>query len=207
MLRPEYPRPQFQRDAFLNLNGTWRFAFDFTKCGKGKHWESGKEAFPEKIEVPFCPESSLSGIGYKNFIDSCWYRRKVTVTEADLSGIVRLHFGAVDYKATLFVNGKKIGTHTGGYVSFYFDIQDALTVGENRIALHVEDDTRSPLIPSGKQSTATSPTAASTRARRASGRRYGSRECRRYVSRVRNTTPILKTERSPFRPRLSERAR
>ena len=153
MFRTEHPKPQWRRESFENLNGPWDFTFDFGGAGEKLGLQNADAVYDKTIEVPFCPESSLSGIGYTNFIDSCWYRRTITVTEAELSGIVRLHFGAVDYKATLFVNGKRIGTHTGGYVSFYFDIQDALTVGENRIVLHAEDDTRSPLIPSGKQST------------------------------------------------------
>ena len=152
MYRQEHPKPQWQRKSYRNLNGAWDFTFDFGAAGEKLGLAQPDAVYDKTIEVPFCPESDLSGIGYKNFIDSCWYRRTLVVTEEELSGIVRLHFGAVDYKATLYVNGQKIGTHKGGYVSFFFDIQDVLTVGENRIALHVEDNTRDPLIPSGKQS-------------------------------------------------------
>ena len=111
---------------------------------------SRKQTFQKKIQVPFCPESKLSGIGYTDFMNSVWYRREIEITEAQLSNLVILHCGAADYFTTIYVNGQKCGTHKGGYVSFSVDITRYLFAGKNVITIHVEDDTRSRLIPSGK---------------------------------------------------------
>ena len=148
--RTEYPRPQFVRDAWANLNGEWEFHKDFSVSGLDlKYWNT--EKFDEVINVPFCPESDLSGIGYKDFIPSVWYAKNIEVTKEQLSGRVILHFGACDYLTTVFVNGKKAGTHKGGYTSFEFDITDLLTEGTNRIVVNAFDDVRSGKQPAGKQ--------------------------------------------------------
>ncbi len=148
--RPEHPKPQFERQNWLNLNGEWQFEMDNSKSGvERKLYEKGV-SLSDKITVPFCPESTLSGIGHTDFMYGVWYKKIITLNE--LSGRTVLHFGAVDYKCTAFVNGIEVGTHKGGYVSFSFDITDALTVGDNEIAVYAEDDTRDRLIPSGKQS-------------------------------------------------------
>lgn len=149
--RKEFPFPQFQRENWVNLNGEWDFEFDFDKTGIKKNYQNKKE-FSEKITVPFCPESELSGIAYKDFIKACWYHRTIEITPDRLDGRVFIHFGAVDYEATLFVNGKKVGSHKGGYVSFSFDITNHLVSGENHLVLYVLDDTKSPVQPTGKQS-------------------------------------------------------
>lgn len=149
--RPEHPNPQFQREHWQNLNGEWDFAFDFGNSGL----EAGileKQDWQQKILVPFCPESPLSGIGYTDFIPAVWYRRMIAITPEQLIGRVLLHFGGVDYVAHLFVNGKPAGYHKGGYSSFQFDITDYLTAGENVICVNAVDDTRNPLQPTGKQS-------------------------------------------------------
>ncbi len=149
--RPEYPRPQFVRDAWDNLNGEWEFYNDLSASGLDRElWNC--EKFDGTINVPFCPESDLSGVGYKDFMPSVWYAKNITVTEEQLRGRVLIHFGACDYLTTLFVNGKKAGTHKGGYTSFEFDITDRLTVGENRIIVNALDDVRTGKQPSGKQS-------------------------------------------------------
>ena len=136
--RPEHPNPQWKRDNWLNLNGPWEFGFS--------------EAFGRVIIVPFCPESALSGIGHKDFMAEVWYRRTVEIAPEQLEGRAALHFGAADYETTVFVNGREAGTHRGGYTSFSFDITACLKPGENVIAVRCLDDTRDPMIASGKQS-------------------------------------------------------
>lgn len=150
--RPEHPRPQFVRENWKNLNGAWDFAFDFNVSKKEEGWANKCGcAYDQKIKVPFCPESVLSGIGYTNFIPAVWYHRTVSVTEAELSGRVLLHFGAVDYHAEVYVNGELAGTHDGGYVGFAFDITALLKAGDNHITVYAVDDRRSGKQPSGKQ--------------------------------------------------------
>ena len=149
--RHEHPDPQFERASWLNLNGEWDFEFDF---GNSKR-ESGiidRKDWETKIVVPFCPESKLSGIEHTDFIPAVWYRRTVSITAEQLKGNILLHFGAVDYETTVYVNGKKAGYHKGGYASFKFDITELLTEGENTIIVNAVDDVRNPLVPRGKQS-------------------------------------------------------
>ncbi len=147
--RPEYPNPQFQRDNWMNLNGLWEFEFDFGKSGRDrKFYIDGN--FTKEIMVPFCPESKLSGIGFTDFIPAVWYKR--TVELSDIKGNVFLHFGAVDYKTYVYINGTEVGTHIGGYSSFSFDLSPYVKVGKNEIVVYVEDDLRSGLQPRGKQS-------------------------------------------------------
>lgn len=99
--RPEHPNPQFQRREWLNLNGKWSFEIDKSKSGLAKKYYEPQTKLERIINVPFCPESVLSGVEYKDFMDAVWYQREFTVPEkfADLRTI--LHFGAVDYKATV----------------------------------------------------------------------------------------------------------
>ena len=149
--RPEYPRPQFQRTNWQSLNGEWDFAFDMSKSGVERHFAE-KGEFTHKITVPFCPESELSGINFKDFIPAVWYRKVINITKEQLKGEVLLHFGAVDYESTVFVNGKEIGKHIGGYSSFVFEIAKHLQVGENILVVYAADDTRAPHQTSGKQS-------------------------------------------------------
>lgn len=149
--RSEHPDPQFQRKDWLNLNGEWDFEFDFGNSGL-RAGVLEKDEWSRKINVPFCPESKLSGIEYTDFIAAVWYRKSVTVTEVQLEGRVLIHFGAVDYETYLYVNGEEAGYHKGGYTSFTFDITEFLTAGENVIAVNARDDVRDPLVPRGKQS-------------------------------------------------------
>lgn len=149
--RFEHPDPQSERAAWLNLNGEWDFEFDFGNSKK----ESGiieRKDWETKIIVPFCPESKLSGIEHTDFIPAVWYRRSFDITAAQLEGNVLLHFGAVDYETTVYINGKNAGSHKGGYASFKFDITEYLVEGENEIIVHAVDDIRNPLVPRGKQS-------------------------------------------------------
>ncbi len=148
--RPEHPFPQMERADWLNLNGEWDFAFDFGKSGRDREFYKYGE-YTEKILVPFCPESKLSGIEYKDFIPAVWYRRFVDITEEQLTGIVLLHFGAVDYMSVVYVNGEEVGRHQGGYSSFAFDVTTYLKAGSNEIVVYAEDDNRSGYQPKGKQ--------------------------------------------------------
>lgn len=149
--RPEYPRPQFERTAWINLNGSWSYSFDFGNSGKARKLEESK-GFDNKIVVPFCPESKLSGVEYKDFINNMWYQRKITVP-ADWTGKnVILHFGAVDYKAEVYVDGQFVGRHFGGTSSFEFDITRFVTPGkEANLVVYVADDLRSGMQGGGKQ--------------------------------------------------------
>lgn len=150
--RPEHPNPQFQRKEWLNLNGKWNFQIDKSKSGLEQKFYEPQTKFDRTINVPFCPESVLSGVEYKDFMAAVWYSREFTVPEKYKNLRTILHFGAVDYKATVYVNGQKVGSHKGGYISFEFDITDFLTDGANILTVYAEDDTRNPLQPRGKQS-------------------------------------------------------
>lgn len=143
MYRSEHPNPQFERSYYVSLNGPWEFAI-----GKG----NGRlnEPLPDRIEVPFCPQSEMSGVGITDFIDDCIYSRLITVRKEDLAGRLVLHFGAVDYEAGVYVNGQYVTSHVGGYTAFEADITQAVRPGENRITVTVHDDMREN-IPSGKQ--------------------------------------------------------
>ncbi len=149
--RTEYPRPQMVREGYVNLNGQWDFAFDFGKSGRERKMYEKDAAYPEKILVPFCPESKLSGIEYKDFMNAVWYRRGFTVPAEWKDARTVLHFGAVDYYCEVYVNEKKVGSHAGGYTSFCFDITDYLAEGENTLAVYAEDEGRSGRQPRGKQ--------------------------------------------------------
>ncbi len=149
--RPEYPRPQMVRQEWLNLNGPWEFELDPGLSGEARLLHQGGP-FTRQITVPFCPESALSGVGEKDFMSCVWYRRRCTLPGAWAGKRVVLHFGAVDYDTTVWVNGERAGAHRGGYVSFNFEITALLREGENEIVVRAVDDTRSPLQPSGKQS-------------------------------------------------------
>ena len=149
--RPEYPEPQFERTDWINLNGEWEFEIDHSASGRERKLFEAS-SLSGKIIVPFCPESELSGIGYKDFMKAVWYRKVVNIPKEKLDGRVFLNFGAVDYEAFVYVNGREVGSHKGGYVRFGFDITDYVTEGDNVITVCAEDDTRNPLIPTGKQS-------------------------------------------------------
>ena len=154
MFRPEFPNPQFRRDNWVNLNGTWSFQMDKEDNGAEKKYFE-RTSFDGSIEVPFCPESALSGIGHTDFINACWYAREIDIPESALTGRVLLHFGAVDYEANVYVNGQKAGSHKGGFISFCLDITDYVVAGKNTLVVHARDNTKDPMIPSGKQSMVT----------------------------------------------------
>lgn len=150
IFRKEHPKPQFERESWLNLNGEWEFEIDNAKSGEARGLQKPENALKDKITVPFCPESRLSGIGNTDFLNAVWYKRKFNLD--NVSGRGMLRFGAVDYKCRAFVNGAFVGEHKGGYVSFGFDVTNVLKQGENTVTVYAEDDSRDGLIPSGKQS-------------------------------------------------------
>ena len=135
-----YPRPQLVRDSYLNLNGEWDF--DFSENFSGE--------YGYKITVPFCPESEASGLGIKVLGKPLSYRRFFALPEGFNKGRVILHFGAVDQICRVYINGKRVGAHEGGYIPFSFDITDALAEGKNELSVQVYDDLDHRL-PWGKQ--------------------------------------------------------
>lgn len=150
--RKEYPRPQFEREEWINLNGEWSCEFDFGNSGIEQEWNKSK-GFSRKIIVPFCPESRLSGIGWKDFIPAMFYHRTLEIPEKWDGKRILIHFGAVDYECEGFINGESVGTHVGGTVSFEFDLTKFVSAGKTYdFVLRVRDDLRSGLQPHGKQS-------------------------------------------------------
>ncbi len=148
-VRAEYPRPNFVRGNWLNLNGEWEFLIDNENSGAER--KVYNNYLPQRIIVPFCPESKLSGIENVDFMNSVWYAKDVVLTKEQIKGNTLLHFGACDYKTTVYINGQTVGTHIGGYTSFNFDVTKYLQEGANRIVVHAEDDIRSGRQPKGKQ--------------------------------------------------------
>jgi beta-galactosidase/beta-glucuronidase len=148
--RPEYPRPQFARDEWLNLNGEWEFAFDDDNAGTGQEWHDGRE-LPDRIVVPFAYQTKLSGINDKTIHECVWYARTFEISEDLLGRDLLLNFGAVDYSSTIWINGKEVGHNQGGHVPFQFEIAPYIKTGSNRLTVRVEDS-QSPEQPRGKQS-------------------------------------------------------
>lgn len=153
----KHPNPIFERSDFEILNGEWDFGFQKAKSGF-KFSDNEERAvqirnsnkYSHKINVPFCVESKLSGIGYTDFINLVWYRKIINVKETD--GRVVLHFGAADHLTTVLVNGKLAGRHKGGYTSFGFDITDLVNTGENELFVLCEDNVKDRFVIRGKQS-------------------------------------------------------
>lgn len=150
--RPEYPRPQFVRPDWLNLNGQWEFEIDQGDSGL----ERGLLHRPlqGRITVPFCPESILSGIGNTDFLNAVWYRRRVVIPPDWQGRKVRLHFQAVDYDATVWVNGAEVRRHRGGHTPFACDLSrvaDCEPGREIEIVVRARDLATCPQ-PRGKQS-------------------------------------------------------
>ena len=150
--RNEHPNPNFKRANYEILNGEWEFEFDFGNSGVNREMFKNDSVFSKKITVPFCVESELSGIGYKDFIPAVWYRKKINITKEQLENRVFIIFGAVDFHAKLYVNEVEAGEHFGGYTSFRIELTKYLKEGENTLTLYVEDDTRSFMQARGKQS-------------------------------------------------------
>ncbi|WP_394796222.1 glycoside hydrolase family 2 protein [Armatimonas sp.] len=114
--RPEYPRPQFVRTDWLNLNGAWQFEADYGDSGIERGVKD--RVLTGTITVPFCPESKLSGLEHVDFLNAVWYRRDVEVPAAWDGKTVLLHFGAVDYDTTVWADGVEVARHRGGFTPF-----------------------------------------------------------------------------------------
>ena len=142
---PEYPRPIMERNDWKNLNGLWKYAI----TPKGT---PAPAAYQGDILVPFAVESSLSGVGKMiNEKEELWYQRTFDIPSAWRGKQILLHFGAVDWKAEVWVNDVKVGEHTGGFTPFYFDITSVLNKGNNDLVVKVWDPSDRGEQPRGKQ--------------------------------------------------------
>lgn len=147
-----YPRPQLRRQEWLSLNGMWDFATDVN----GALRLPSEIQWDKKILVPFAPETPRSGVGDVGFFRACWYRQTLPLPKQSKGSRTLLHFGAVDYSATVWVNGSLAGTHEGGYTPFSFDITDLLKdtdqdLSRQEIVVRAEDDPHDLAKPRGKQ--------------------------------------------------------
>jgi ABC-type glycerol-3-phosphate transport system permease component len=140
----EYPRPQLVREDWLNLNGTWNYALTSQRNNQPTNFDS-------EILVPFPIESKLSGVALRADDKCLWYQRTFEIPDDWQGERVMLHFGAVDWEATVWVNGQELGTHQGGYDEFSFDITDALKEGQQEIVVSVLDPSDTGTQPRGKQ--------------------------------------------------------
>jgi beta-galactosidase/beta-glucuronidase len=142
-----YPRPQLVRENWLSLNGKWKFAFD-----DDNQFENYSDSIPWSTEilVPFPPESTASGVGDRGYHHACWYQREIEISARDQR--VLLHFGAVDYRAKVWVNGHLVVEHVGGHTPFSADITFALGDGDHHtLTVYAEDDPHDLAKPRGKQ--------------------------------------------------------
>jgi beta-galactosidase/beta-glucuronidase len=133
--RPEYPRPRLRRREWVNLNGAWQFAFDAPN-------------FDRSIVVPFAYQSAKSGIGERTLHDTVWYQRRFQRPDADR---LLLHFGAVDYTATVWVNDVEVARHEGGHTPFSADISGVVRRGDNELVVRADDPATDRSLPRGKQ--------------------------------------------------------
>ena len=186
-----YPRPQLVRARWSELDGPWRFSFDDTDSGLDAGWQNSAE-FDLTITVPYPFESALSGIGDTGFHRVVWYARSVSadqLREAGFGGIdsggddarrLMLHFGAVDYRAMVWLNGVFLGSHEGGQTPFSFDITSALDDerAEQLLVVRAEDDPADVAQPRANRTGGSNPTRSGTTARPASGSPSGSRRPR-----------------------------
>jgi beta-galactosidase/beta-glucuronidase len=148
----DYPRPQLRRERWTDLRGPWAFAFDDDDRGLDEDWIERADVFDRTIIVPFPPESQASSIGETGYHPVVWYRRTIAITPVDGQRVL-LHFAAVDYRATVWVNGQLVVTHEGGQTPFSADITTALrrSGGEHTIVVRAEDDPHDLAQPRGKQ--------------------------------------------------------
>jgi beta-galactosidase/beta-glucuronidase len=154
-----YPRPMMCREQWVSLDGTWEFAYDDADIGLAEHWfdPAGGHEFADRIEVPFPPESPASGIGRREFHPVVWYRRSVSHEELAPQGLegrrVLVHFGAVDHRARVWLDGHLVACHDGGQTPFTADLTDELAPGrtEHQLVVRAEDDPTDPDQARGKQ--------------------------------------------------------
>ncbi|MFC7404751.1 glycoside hydrolase family 2 protein [Georgenia alba] len=154
-----HPRPQLRRETWHDLTGTWQFAFDDDDRGVQERWYDGArlgtDPFGARIQVPYPPESPLSGVADTSFHPVAWYAREVEVAVPEDGRRVLLHFGAVDYHAVVWVNGRHVGEHTGGHTPFTLDITHALDPDSSvqAVVVRAEDRPTDLHQPRGKQVT------------------------------------------------------
>lgn len=148
--RSEYPRPQFVRPDWLCLNGEWEFEIDQGNSGLDRGLLT--RPLQDRITVPFCPESKLSGIENTDYLNAVWYRKVITVPAAWAGRHILLHFGAVDYDTTVWVNGVEVRRHRGGFTSFSCDLHGVAAAGETITIVVRARDSHIPPQPRGKQS-------------------------------------------------------
>jgi beta-galactosidase/beta-glucuronidase len=143
-----YPRPQLQRREWQSLNGRWRFAID----AEATIARPSDVVWTQEIVVPYAPETPASGVHDTSLFRACWYARTIEVRPLDAGQRLLLHFGAVDYRATVWVNGSLVGSHEGGYTPFSFDITDQVAdQPSSEVTVRVEDDPADLAKPRGKQ--------------------------------------------------------
>lgn len=182
--REGHPRPQLVRDAWIDLSGAWGFAHDDDDRGLSGRWQEADGAFDRNIVVPFPPESALSGIGDPGHHPVVWYRRELAPPLPAPDRRLLLHFGAVDYRATVWVSGRYLGEHEGGHTPFTYDTP---------IRSGPETSTRAwwsgrrigrwtSRSHAGNKTGGCSRTESGITARPGSGSRSGSRPCRRRTS-------------------------
>ncbi len=147
-----HPRPQLTRPRWIDLDGLWGFAYDDDGCGLDEKWQEKEEVFTRTIRVPYPPESSASGIGDNGFHAVVWYRRTFEVSPEDAGKRLRLHCGAIDYYAHIWVNGQLVARHEGGQTPITADITTALRPdGEQIVVIRAEDEPKDLAQPRGKQ--------------------------------------------------------
>ena len=137
--RPEHPRPDRFRPLWMNLNGKWQFAFDPGEEGLQSGWMD-ERPLPDRIIVPFAPESRLSDIHDESLHSVCWYKRMFDLPVAMIGRRVLLHFGAVDHEADVWLNGRHLGKHVGGYSPFFFDVTAFVNPANNHLVMRVLDN-------------------------------------------------------------------
>ena len=159
--RPEYPRPQLRRDRWTSLNGVWAFGYDDGDAGRDAGWPgitaadlaTRRRPFDRTIIVPFCPQATLSGIGERARHDVVWYARTLRrPADAAPDDRILVHFGAVDYHATVWVDGHLVAEHRGGHTPFHADITDWVAVeGDHVLVVRAADPVDDLAMPRGKQ--------------------------------------------------------
>jgi beta-galactosidase/beta-glucuronidase len=148
--RSEYPRPQLVREDWINLNGKWQFDYDDLNKGLNEKWFENHN-YSKEINVPFSYQTELSGIGDTDFHDLVWYKKAISLPNDWNGKRIILHFGAVDYRAWVWVNGQFVTYHEGGHVPFQAELTEVIQKGENEIVVRVEDVTKDLDQPRGKQ--------------------------------------------------------